>query len=425
MTVPYYSLTLLRDSNIHGPHFFTSGSLSKKDKTMKSHPLFEKLRIFAPGPTPVPDLVLAEMARSPLHHRTKEFVEILTRVKSGLQFLFQTEQPTYVLSSSGTGAMETIIVNLFATGDEVIVVDGGKFGERWGKLAAKFGLTVHTLKVDWGHAVNPEEIVKQLQDHPKTRAVLFQASETSTGVYHPVKEIAQAIHKHSDALVIVDAITALGVVDLPMDAWGLDAIVSGSQKALMLPPGLAFLALSKRAHEQRQRSNIPNFYFNLNAEDKAALGGETAWTPAVSLICGLDVVLTQLRKTGLEPVFKHHARLAEATRRGIKGLGLELFAQTSPSNSTTAVHVPKEIPEGKKVVSYLRDQFAVTIAGGQDAWKGKIFRIAHLGFYDELDMLTILSAIENTLKALGGNVELGRGVAAASQYFLESRNHAK
>lgn len=392
---------------------------------MKSHPLFEKLRIFAPGPTPVPDLVLAEMARSPLHHRTKEFVEILTRVKSGLQFLFQTKQPAYVLSSSGTGAMETIIVNLFATGDEVIVVDGGKFGERWGKLATKFGLHVHTIKVEWGEPVSPDEIVKQLKAHPKTRGVLFQASETSTGVYHPVKEIAEAVHKNSDALVIVDAITALGVVDLPMEKWGLDAVVSGSQKALMLPPGLAFLALSERAHEQRKRSNIPNFYFNLAAEDKAAVGGETAWTPAVSLICGLDVVLTQLQKTGLEPVFKHHARLAEATRRGVKGLGLELFAKTSPSDAVTAVHVPKEITEGKKVVSYLRDQFAVTIAGGQDQWKGKIFRIAHLGFYDELDMLTILAAIENTLKALGGRIELGKGVAAASQYFLESRNHGK
>jgi aspartate aminotransferase-like enzyme len=392
---------------------------------MKSHPLFEKLRIFAPGPTPVPDLVLAEMARSPLHHRTKEFVEILTRVKSGLQYLFQTQQPAYVLSSSGTGAMETVIVNLFATGDEVIVVDGGKFGERWAKLAAKFGLTVHTIKVEWGNAVSPDEIVKTLKAHPKSRAVLFQASETSTGVYHPVKEIAEVVHKNSDALVIVDAITALGVVDLPMETWGLDAVVSGSQKALMLPPGLSFLALSERAHEQRKRSNIPNFYFNLNAEDKAAVGGETAWTPAVSLICGLDVVLTQLKKSGLEPVFNHHARLAEGTRRGVKGMGLELFAKTSPSNSVTAVHVPKEITEGKKVVSYLRDQFGVTIAGGQDQWKGKIFRIAHLGFYDELDMLTILSAIENTLKALGAKIDLGKGVATASQYFLESRNHGK
>ena len=266
---------------------------------MKSHPVFEKLRIFAPGPTPVPQEVLSELAKSPLHHRTKEFVEILGRVRENLSFLFQTRQRSYVLTSSGTGAMEATVVNLFATGDEVLVIDGGKFGERWGKLAAKYGLTVHTIKVEWGHAANPDDVTKALKAFPKVRGVLLQASETSTAVSHPVEAIAKAVRANSDALVIVDAITALGVYDLPMDAWGLDAVISGSQKALMLPPGLAFLALSERAHEQRKRANIPAFYFNLNTEDKAAATGETAWTPAVGLICGLDVVLAKMKQSGL------------------------------------------------------------------------------------------------------------------------------
>lgn len=316
--------------------------------------------------------------------------------------------------------METTVVNLFAQGDEVLTINGGKFGERWGKLASAFGLKPHIMNVEWGREANPDDIVKHLKANPNIRGVLLQASETSTGVYHPVEAIAKAVKQHSDALIIVDAITALGVSDLPMDRWGLDAVVSGSQKALMLPPGLAFLALSERAHEARKRSNIPNFYFNLKAEDKASAGGETAWTPAVSLICGLDLVLERLKAVGLPALFAHHARLAEGTRRGVKAMGLSLFAKDTPSNALTAVLVPPTISEGKKVISRMRDHFGITIAGGQDAWKGKMFRIAHLGYYDELEMLTILSATELTLKHLGHPCELGKGVGAASQYFLES-----
>ena len=386
---------------------------------MKSHPIFERKRIFAPGPTPVPDEVLSVMAKSPLHHRTKEFIEVLDRVRVNLKFLFQTSESVYVLTCSGTGAMETAIVNLHAPGDECLVINGGKFGERWGKMASAFGLKVHSLPVEWGQAADPDSVRTALKAHPKIRSVLFQASETSTGVYHPVKEIAKSVRDSSDALVVVDAITALGVSDLPMDAWGIDVVITGSQKALMLPPGLALLALSKRAQERRKRAQIPSFYFNLAAEDKAATGGETAWTPAVGLICALDVVLRNVKTAGLPSLFDFHARIAQATRLGVKAMGLELFAKSSPSNAVTAVLVPPGV-EGKKIVSHLRDRFGVTIAGGQDAWKGKIFRLAHLGFYDELDVLTILSATELTLKHLGANLKLGSAVAAASSYFLES-----
>lgn len=385
---------------------------------MKSHPVFEKLRIFAPGPTPVPEEVLAVLSRSPLHHRTKEFGEILQRVRENLKFLFQTKSPVYVLSASGTGAMEACVVNLFGPQDEILVINGGKFGERWEKICKNFGLKVHSLVVEWGHSAEPSAVRKMLLENPKVRAVLFQASETSTGVAHPVQAIASVVRSTSDALVIVDAITALGVAPLPMDEWGLDAVISGSQKALMLPPGLAFLALSERATQCRKRGGFPRFYFDLSAEDKAAPTGETAWTPAVSLVVGLDLVLNRMKEAGLTAIFDYHAGLAGATREGVTRLGLELFAKKNPSPAVTAVHVPAQIPEGKKIVSTLRDRFGITIAGGQDQWKGRMFRIGHLGYYDELDVLTILCALELTLKKLGYPCELGQGVGAAAEVFL-------
>jgi aspartate aminotransferase-like enzyme len=388
---------------------------------MKSHPCFEKLRIFAPGPTPVPEDVLAAMAKAPLHHRTQEFVDILGRVRKNLNYLFQTKEPVYFFAASGTGAMEAGLINMSQAGDEVIVVNGGKFGERWKKVCEKYAIQVHEIKVEWGTAVEPAQILQALKSHPKTRAVLFQASETSTGTCHPVKEISDIIRKNSDALVVVDAITALGVSPLPMDEWGIDLLVTGSQKALMLPPGLSFLALSPRAQKARERGTIPTFYFDLKAEDKAMATGETAWTPAVSLICGLDVVLQRIHTAGLEALYHHHARLAEATRRGVQALGLELLAKKSPSNAVTAVLLPSSLTDGKKVISQMRDRFGITVAEGQDAYKGKMFRIAHLGFYDELDMLTVLSAVELTLKDLGLPLEWGRGVGAAEKYFSENR----
>jgi len=385
-----------------------------------SHPCFEKLRIFAPGPTPVPERILSELSISPLHHRTKEFIKVLERVREGLRFLFQTKQPVYLFAASGTGAMEATVTNLFSPGDEALVVNAGKFGERWGKICEAFGVKVHWLNVEWGLAVDPADIVKCLKQNAKIRAVLFQASETSTGVYHPVEKIARDVREASDALIIVDAITALGVTDLPMDTWSLDVVVSGSQKALMLPPGLAFLAFSERAREARKKSSLNKFYFNLSAEDKAAVGGETAWTPAVSLISALDIILQKMKACGLPPIFLHHLKLAEATRQGLKAMELQLFAKHSPSPAVTAVLVPHSIAEGKKIISHLRDRFGTTIAGGQDQWKGKMFRIAHLGFYDELDMLTILAAVEMTLKTLGHPCQLGKGVGAAAQYFSKS-----
>lgn len=386
---------------------------------MKPHPLFSKLRIFAPGPTPVPESVLSDLMKAPLHHRTKEFIGLLERVRENLKFLFQTKESVYVLTSSGTGAMEAALVNLFSAQDEVLVVNGGKFGERWEKMALKYGLKATVLKIEWGQSIDPEVIQKTLASNRSIKGVLVQANETSTGVYHDIEKISKVVREFSKVLLIVDAITALGVTPLPMDEWGIDAVVSGSQKALMLPPGLSFLALSEKSKTFRKNAGLPKFYFNLDAEDKSLMNGETAWTPNVSLVMALDRILLRFKEIGHEAVFAYHALLAEATRRGMRGMGLELFAKENPSNALTAVRVPTSIPDGKKIVSHLRDKFGITIAGGQDEFKGKIFRVAHLGHYDVADVLLILSVLEITLKSLGHSLSLGSGISSAEAYFLE------
>ncbi|MBY0372134.1 alanine--glyoxylate aminotransferase family protein [bacterium] len=386
---------------------------------LTSHPLFEKLRIFAPGPTPVPEEVLAILGKAPVHHRTPEFAATWERVWKNLEYLYQTKQPCYVLSSSGTGAMEATVTSCLSTGDEVLVLNAGKFGERWTSIAKAFGLKVHEVVTPWGDAINPDEVKKALTTHPAVRAVLFQAVETSTGVLHPVREIAKTVHDNSSALIFVDAITALGVCELPMDAWGLDAVISGSQKALMLPPGISTIAFSERARKARERATIPSFYFDLKNDDKSRKLGQTAWTPAVGLIAGLDLILQRFKEAGLEAVFKHHLRLAEGTRRGLQASGFELLAKHAPAPSITAVMLPKGCDKGEALIEYVRARFGVTIAEGQDHLKGKMIRIGHLGYFDELDMITVLSAVEMAAQHVGIPVNFGAGPAAAGRYFLE------
>ncbi len=384
------------------------------------HPVFNKARIFAPGPTPVPEEVRALLGQSPLHHRTPEFAAILQRVWKNLAFLCQTQNPVYTLSASGTGAMEAALTNTLCSGDEVLVINAGKFAERWKQMAEAYCLRVAEYTLPWGTAADPTQLGELLAQRPNTRAVLVQASETSTGVLHPIRELAQAVkQKSSDALFIVDAITALGVCPMPMDEWGIDALVSGSQKALMLPPGLSTLAFSQSAVAASRKANLPRFYFNLKAEEKFRSSGQTAWTPPVGLIIALDLVLERMRLCGLEPIFDHHQRLAEGTRRGLEALGLELFAKSHPAPSLTAWLFPERAPLADKLIEWVRARFGITLAEGQDAYKGKMVRLAHLGYFDELDMLTALGAIEMALAALDVPVKLGYGVAAASKYFLE------
>ena len=378
-----------------------------------------KKYLLSPGPTMVPETVLARMSEPMIHHRTPQFSAIFAGVKKDLKYLFQTKQEVLILSSSGTGAMESAICNLFSKGDKIIYINAGKFGERWGQIARVYGIEAVELKVEWGKAVYPDDVKDLLDNDPQIKGVLVQASETSTTVAHPVRELA-ALTKDRDTLLVVDGITSVGVMDLPMDDIGVDVMISGSQKAFMLPPGLAFIALSEKAWKFADSSDLPKFYFDLKKENKNQIAGKdtTAYTPAVSLIIGLAEVLKIVRKEGLENLFKRHEMLASATRAAVKALGLELLAADSPAESATGAYLPKKI-DGKEFIRFLRDEMGVTMAGGQDHLTGRIVRIAHLGYYDTFDVIIAISAIEMALDRFGHPVELGKGVAAAQKVLAE------
>ncbi len=377
----------------------------------------QKTYLLAPGPTQVPDSSLLAMARPMIHHRTPEFSETFKETAELLQYAFQTDNDVLMLAASGTGAMESSITNLFSPGDEVLAVNGGKFGERWGQISETYGLKVHWIKVEWGTAVDPAAIEAVLNDNPGIKGVLTQASETSTTVAHPIREIAK-LTKDRDCLLIVDGITAVGVVPLPMDEIGIDVLVSGSQKAFMLPPGLAFIALSDKAWKFQETATCPRYYFDLAKERKNLKKDTTAYTPAVSLINGLKEALLLIKEEGIDNTHARHDRLARATRAAATALGLKLLAPDSPSSAATGVYVPEGV-DGGKLVKYLRDTMGVTIAGGQDHLKGKIFRLAHLGYVNTFDVIIAISAVEMALSKLGHNVALGTGVGAAQKVLLE------
>lgn len=377
----------------------------------------KKRYLLSPGPTPVPEEVLLEMARPIIHHRTPQFSAIFREAADGMKKLFKTDETVMLLASSGTGAMEATITNLFSPGDTVLVVNGGKFGERWGKIAEAYGLTVVWIKVEWGQAVTVEAVEQAIEDNPEIAAVLTQGSETSTTAAHPIKALAD-ITKGADRLLIVDGITAVGVSDLPMDEWGVDVLLTGSQKALMLPPGLAMIALSDKAWKKSEGAKLPRFYFDL-AKEKKNVGADTSsYTPAITLISGLRKVLEMLFDEGIEEVYKRHDALARAARAGAAALGLKLLAPISPANSATGLYTPEGV-DGAKLVKELRDNYGVTFAGGQDQLKGKIVRIAHLGYFDSFDMVIAISALEMALAKAGHPVELGKGVAAVEAIVNE------
>lgn len=372
----------------------------------------KKYLLFAPGPSPIPPKVLLAMAEPIIHHRAPAYVKVLEEVREGLKHLFQTKNEVLILASSGTGAMEGAVTNTLCAEDKALVVQSGKFGERWAQICNAYGVRTKVIHVEWGKAVDPDLIKKALEVEPTIKAVFMQASETSTGVKHPVQEIAEIVKKHENTMLVVDAITGIGVFDLPTDKWGLDIVIGGSQKALMLPPGLSFVTLSDKAWNFVEKSTLPKYYFNFKKELKSIKNNQSAYTPAVSLVIGLREVLRQMREEGLENVFARTERIARATREAMKALGLQLFAPASPSNAVTAVIAPAGV-DGQKVVKVLREKHNITIAGGQDQAKGKIFRIAHFGYMDTYDIVTVVSAVEMTLKELGYTLELGRGVKAA------------
>ncbi|TDJ52432.1 MAG: alanine--glyoxylate aminotransferase family protein [Nitrospina sp.] len=379
----------------------------------------KKTYLLAPGPTPVPETVNLEMAAPMVHHRTPQFSKIFAEAAENAKYLFQTQQDVLILASTGTGGMESCITNLFSPGDKVLVVNSGKFGERWGKISESYGLAPIWLNVEWGQAVDPAEVKAMLDKDRDIRAILVQASETSTTVSHPIEALSKLTRDRDDILLVVDGITGVGVFPLPMDEWGIDAMVTGSQKALELPPGLALVALSEKAWKFADQSQCPHFYFDLKKERKNLGNQTTAYTPAVSLVIGLRAVLKSIKEEGLENVHKRHNRLARATRAAAKALGLKMIAPDAPADSATGVFLPEGI-DGGKIVKSLRDDFGVTLAGGQDQWKGKIIRIAHLGYVDTFDTIIAISAIEMALKKFGHPVELGKGVAAAQNILLEA-----
>lgn len=376
-----------------------------------------KKYLITPGPTAVPEQVLLDMARPMIHHRTPEFEAIFKEARNGLKKVFKTSQEPLILASSGTGAMESAVVNTLNQGDKVLVINGGKFGERWLKICQTYNINAESITVEWGRSVNVEDVKAFLVKNPDTKAVFVQGSETSTTVYHPIKELAAITKNMAETLLVVDGITSAGVHDTCFDEWGIDILITGSQKAFMLPPGLAFITLSQKAWNMVEKSTLPKFYFNLKTELKNQVKNTTAWTAGVSLIIGLKTVLEMMEKEGIDNVFKRHSINAEATRAACKALGLKLLAQDLPSNAATGCFLPENI-DGKAFVKYLRDKCGVALAGGQDHLAGKILRISHLGYHDAFDTITAISAIEMGLKKFGANITLGSGVAAAQEILM-------
>jgi aspartate aminotransferase-like enzyme len=378
-----------------------------------------KQYLLSPGPTPIPNEVALAMSETMIHHRTPQFNKVFDEARQGLKTLFGTNGDVLILASSGTGAMEAAVANLFSPGDKVLVINGGKFGERWLNIANAFGLDPIEVKVEWGQAVKVDVVEKQLKLYPDIQSVMIQASETSTTVLHPVKEIAKLTK--NGPLFLVDGVTAVGVLPVPLDEWGIDALVTGSQKALMLPPGLGFIALSERAWQKTKKAKLPRFYFDLNLERKNQAKGSGAFTPAVSLIFGLRASLNMMAREGFDRVYARHARMARATRAAATAMGLKLLAPDSPSPAATGIFLPKGL-DADKILDYLRDQMGVILAEGQDQLKGKAIRIAHVGYMGAFDVITAIAALEMALRKFGAEIPFGRGVAAAQEVLMEALN---
>ena len=377
----------------------------------------KKYQLMAPGPTPVPPNVLLAMAQPMIHHRTPEYDALFAEVRRGLKRLFQTTQEVLPFASSGTGAMEGAVANTLSAGDTVLLLRAGKFAERWEEICRAFGVTVVPLSAPFGETVPAAAFAEALRRHPEARAVLMQHSESSTGVLHDVRGIAAAT-RDSQAILIVDAVSSLGIADLQMDAWGVDVVVSGSQKGLMLPPGLSLCAVSQKAWGHVRTSRLPKYYFDFTAEAKSVAKGEAHFTPAVSIMVGLREVLRMLEAEGLANTFRRHDRLARATRAGVEALGLEIFAKATPSPALTPVVAPAGI-DSEKILATYSTSHNITIAGGQGEMKGKVFRLGHMGYVAEFDVISALAALEQVLQELGHAVDFGASVSAAQKIFAE------
>ena len=378
----------------------------------------KKQRLLTPGPTPLLPQALHAMMGSDMHHRTEDFRKVYKSVLAGLKETMQTQNDVIVLVGSGSAAMEASIQNCFSVGDEVLVCTAGKFGERWTALTKAFGLKPTVIEQPYGSAVTPAQVAAAFEANPNFRAVFVQASETSTGAAHDIEGMSKVIRNH-DALFIIDAITGLGTMPLKIDEWGLDIVIGGSQKAFMIPPGLAFLSISERAWKRMETATIPRFYFDLRRERKNAVNGESAWTPAVSLLLAMDAALKYIRNLGMDNLIKNAQLLARATRAAATALGLELLSGNNPGGSVTAICAPPGM-DSSIIVKEFRNRFGSIIANGQGTMKGQIFRVAHLGYFDFGDLFAMVAELEIILAANGYPVTFGSGVAAVQNVYADA-----
>jgi aspartate aminotransferase-like enzyme len=379
-------------------------------------PMQDKLTLMIPGPTPVPETVLLAMSRHPIGHRSADFQKIVKRTTEQLKWLHQTSGDVLVLAGSGTAAMEAGIINVLSKGDRVLCGDNGKFGERWVKLAKAYGLEVQVIKAEWGQPLDPEAFRAALEaDTAKAiRAVILTHSETSTGVINDLEAIAGHVKNHGTALTIADCVTSLGACNVPMEAWGLDVVGSGSQKGYMMPPGLGFVAMSDRAWQAHERSDLPKFYFDLGKYRKSAKADSNPFTPAVNLYYALEAALEMMQQEGLEEIFARHARHRDAAQAGMLAMGLPLYAAEGHGSPAITAVAPAGI-DAEELRKAVKQRFDILLAGGQDHLKGKVFRIGHLGFVCDRDVLTAVAAIEATLQGLGlHRGQAGAGVAACA-----------
>jgi aspartate aminotransferase-like enzyme len=378
----------------------------------------KKQRLLTPGPTPLLPQALHAMMGSDIHHRTEDFRNIYRSVLADLKEVMGTSGDVLALVSSGTGAMEASVSNLFSPGDRVIVCSAGKFGERWAEIAKAFGLDAVVLEEPYGSSVSAERVSDALKANPNTRGVFVQASETSTGAAHDVRAMGKAIKK-TDAIFVVDAITGLGTMPLEIDDWGLDVVIGGSQKAFMIPPGLAFLSISSKAWAFFETAKLPRYYFNLKKEKKNAANGESSWTPATALVLALAEALKYVKSIGMDKLIANAQMLAAATRSAAGALGLELFSPKSPGAAVTAIKAPAGL-DSSVIVKEFRKRFGSVIANGQGSMKGQIFRVAHLGYFDFPDLFAMIAELEIILAAHGQPVKFGAGVAAVQNAYAEA-----
>jgi len=381
----------------------------------------EKLMLMIPGPTPVPESALLDLAKHPIGHRSKEFEAITGEITENLQWLHQTKNDVLMLTASGTGAMEAGMINFLSAGDRVLVGCNGKFGDRWAEVAAAYNLNVEKITAEWGKPLDTEEFRAKLEadKEKQIKAVIITHSETSTGILNDLQTINSYVKAHGSALMMVDAVTSLGAANVPIDEWGLDVVASGSQKGYMVPPGLGFVCVSAKAWEAYKTANLPRYYLDLGKYRKAGAKNSSPFTPPVNLMYALQTTLQMMKKEGLDHIFARHQRQMKATRAAVKALGMPLFAPDESASPAITAVAPVSV-SAEQVRSILKQRFDIILAGGQNHLKGKIFRIGHLGFVADRDILTAIAALESALVELGvDNVTPGAGVAAAAQIFAQ------